>query len=198
MKTRTFYIAIFVLLLLGYLCFWFRAKKTDSETQQSPKVTIIRDTIWQTKVDTFTVQTVTYKKVFVHKDKPTVLIKDTIYIKDTTQVIPARIYRDTLHRKDIDIYSYNLVNGFLLDSKVTYKLKVPKEITVTKTITHPKTYRSGLYVFSEIGGNAKKFDNLSLGLQYNRKGNWFISYRFNLNQINQPTHNIGIGFRIFK
>jgi len=165
-------------------------------TSQTPKITIVKDTVWQTKVDTFKVQTIKYKKVYVHKNDVTNIVKDTIFIKDTTNFIAAKIYRDTLKNTDIEIYNYDLVKGKLLDSQLSYKLKVPREITITKTIEHPKTYRSGLYLFTEIGGNPQTFNNLSFGLQYNRKGKWFASYRLNINQLNQPTHNVGVGYRL--
>ena len=119
-------------------------------------------------------------------------------IKDLSLYEEARVYKDTLSNDDIDIYSYNLLSGNLLDSQLSYKLKVPREITVTKVIEHPNTYRSGLYAFSEIGGNTSTLNNISVGLQYNRKGNWFASYRLNLNAIKRPTHNLGVGVRIFK
>ncbi|CAL2091480.1 conserved protein of unknown function [Tenacibaculum sp. 190524A02b] len=194
-KTEKVLLYVIIGLLITHL-FW---KKKDTTTKnQQPKITIVRDTVWQTKIDTFKVQTVKYKKVYVHKNDVTKIIKDTVFIKDTTNYIAAKIYRDTLNNTDVEIYSYDLVNGKLLDSNLSYKLKVPREITITKTIEHPKTYRSGFYLFSEVGGNTQQFDNLSLGLQYNRKGKWFASYRVNLNTINQPTHNIGFGYRLFK
>lgn len=168
----------------------------QKNTSQTPKITIVKDTVWQTKVDTFKVQTIKYKKVYVHKNDVTNIVKDTIFIKDTTNYVAAKIYRDTLKNADIEIYNYDLIQGKLLDSQLSYKLKVPREITITKTIEHPKTYRSGLYLFSEIGGNPQTFDNLSFGLQYNRKGKWFASYRLNINQLNQPTHNVGVGYRL--
>ncbi|WGH74578.1 hypothetical protein P8625_10805 [Tenacibaculum tangerinum] len=172
-------------------------KRYQKTSPQPPKITVVKDTVWQTKIDTFTVQTVKYQKVYVHKNDLTKVVKDTIFIKDTTNYVAAKIYRDTLKNTDIEIYNYDLVQGKLLDSQLSYKLKVPREITITKTIEHPKTYRSGLYLFSEIGGNTQGFDNLSFGLQYNRQGRWFASYRLNINQFRQPTHNVGVGYRLF-
>ena len=65
-------------------------------TSQTPKITIVKDTVWQTKVDTFKVQTIKYKKVYVHKNDVTNIVKDTIFMKDTTNYVAAKIYRDTL------------------------------------------------------------------------------------------------------
>lgn len=174
----------------------FLPQRYVRERNEHPKITIEKDTVWQTKTDTFKVQTIKYEKVYVHKKDVQKFAKDTTKI-DTTQYQLAKVYNDTLSNNDIDIYSYNLLDGNLLDSRLSYKLKIPREITVTKTIEHPKTYRSGLYLFSEIGGTTQQFDNISLGLQYNRKGNWFASYRLNLINAKQSTHNIGVGVRLF-
>lgn len=188
---------ILLCIILAILVIHVFTKRTTTNHNQKTKITVVKDTVWQTKLDTFKIQTVKYKKVFVHKNDITKIVKDTIFIKDTSNYLDARIYNDTLKNTDIEIYSYNLINGELLKSQVSYKLKIPKEITITKTIEHPKTYRSGLYIFSEVGGNTQAFNNLSFGLQYNRKGKWFTSYRLNINQITQPTHNIGFGLRLF-
>lgn len=169
--------------------------KTNNE---DPKVTLTRDTVWQTKIDTFKVQTVKYKTVYVNKKDVSNIVETKADIKGLSLYEEARVYKDTLSNDDIDIYSYNLLSGNLLDSQLSYKLKVPREITVTKVIEHPKTFRSGLYAFSEIGGNTSSLNNISVGLQYNRKGRWFASYRLNLNTVENPTHNIGIGVRLFK
>ncbi|MDE1205410.1 hypothetical protein [Tenacibaculum larymnensis] len=192
-KTDRLLLGVIIVLLLVNL-FNKRYQKTNPQT---PKITVVKDTVWQTKIDTFKVQTIKYQKVYVYKNDVTNVVKDTIFIKDTTDYVAAKIYRDTLKNADIEIYNYDLVKGKLLDSQLSYKLKVPREITITKTIEYPKTYRSGLYLFTEIGGNPQTFDNLSFGLQYNRKGKWFASYRVNINQLNQLTHNIGLGYRLF-
>lgn len=192
-KTDRLLLGVIIVLLFVNL-FNKRNPKTNPQT---PKITVIKDTVWQTKIDTFKVQTIRYKKVYVHKNDVTKIVKDTIFIKDTANYVAAKIYRDTLKNTDIEIYNYDLVKGKLLDSQLSYKLKVPREITITKTIEYPKTYRSGLYLFSEIGGNPQTFNNLSFGLQYNRKGKWFASYRLNINQGNQPAHNVGVGYRLF-
>ncbi|EDP72839.1 hypothetical protein FBALC1_17097 [Flavobacteriales bacterium ALC-1] len=195
MKTKnTMLIVILGLLLLNL----FNRQCNRIDKKEAPKISIIRDTIWQTKIDTFKVQTTTYKTVYVSKGDTSKIVERLPQKIDTSLFVKARIYRDTLSNNDIDIFSYNLLEGNLLDSEIAYKLKVPREITVTKTIEYPKTYRSGLYVFSEFGGNTNTFDNISLGLQYNRKGKWFVSYRMNLNQLPKPTYNIGVGFRLIK
>ncbi|WP_299883607.1 hypothetical protein [uncultured Lacinutrix sp.] len=190
---------LLLLIILGLVISNLFLKQCDSfKTEEKPKIIIKKDTVWQIKKDTFKVQTIRYKKVYVNKDDVTKVTENKEEIEDISEYKEARAYKDTLSNDDIDIYSYNLLNGDLLDSQLSYKLKVPREITVTKTIEHPKSFRSGLYLFSEIGGNSQVLDNISLGLQYNRKGNWFASYRLNINSFKQPTHNLGVGVRLFK
>lgn len=185
--------------ILGLLLFnLFNRQCSSLKPNDEPKISIVRDTVWQTKTDTFKVQTTVYKTVYAKKTNVSKITESIPKNTDTIQYIKAKMYRDTLRNKDIDIYSYSLLEGNLLDSNLSYKLKVPREITVTKIIEHPKTFRSGLYVFSELGGNTNTFNNLSLGLQYNRKGKWIVSYRVNLNKLQQPTHNIGLGVRLLK
>ncbi|WP_460220373.1 hypothetical protein [Psychroserpens sp. MEBiC05023] len=189
-----------LLIILTIIIFNLLTKQcvSNPSDRQTPKVTIVRDTIWQIKVDTFKVQTLRYKTVYVDRDNPTTINETRSNAKDASKLVEAKVYKDTLSNDDIDIFSFNLVEGNLLDSEISYKLKLPREITVTNTIEYPKTYRSGLYFFSEIGGNQTRFDNISFGIQYNRKGKWFVSYRANLNQLQQPTHNVGVGVRLFK
>ncbi len=194
MKIKTEKIALY--LILGLLISNIFIKGCTTPKSNAPKTIVVRDTIWKTKIDTFKIQTIKYEKVYVSKNNKTKIVRDTLFLKDPTQFIAAKVYRDTLQNEELEMYSYNLVKGELLDSSLSYKLKVPKEILITKTIEYPKTFRSGLYLFSEIGGNTKTFDNLSLGMQYNRKGEWFVSYRVNLNGL-KPTHNIGVGWRLF-
>jgi hypothetical protein len=174
--------------------------ESDIQNNLEPTVTIVRDTIWQTKFDTLHIETTKFEYVYipnVNSSNERKLFKETISLEEKELFTKGKLYQDTLQTDDIDIFTYNLVDGTLIDSKFSYKLKVPREITVTKTIEYPKTYKSGLYVFGEIGGNKQQFDNLSVGLQYQNKGKWFASYRVNLNQIQATTHNIGVGIRLW-
>ena len=189
---------VLLYLLLVFVVFNTLKQCSHKIQPETPKVTVVRDTIWQTRVDTFKVQTLRYKTVYVNNEDIADIIEMPSETRTPEQYSEAREYKDTLSNEDIDIYSYNLLKGELLQSELSYKLKVPREITVTKTIEYPKTYRSGLYLFSEVGGNTNTFDNLSLGLQYNRKGQWFVSYRINMNELSQPTHHLGVGIRVFK
>lgn len=193
-------ILLVVIIILVWYSTLMKACESDIEIQTQPTVTIVKDTIWQTKIDTLRIETTKFQQVYIPvagTQTQRKNFKEEISIKETKQFTEGKLYKDTLQTDDIDIYTYNLVDGTLIDSKFSYQLKVPREVTITKTIEHPKTYKSGLYIFSEIGGNKLKFDNLSLGLQYQNKGKWFASYRINLNQISAVTHNVGIGVRLW-
>lgn len=184
-----------VVVLLLYVASIKRCKQTPI---RQPKITIVKDTIWQTKIDTLHIETTKYQKVYIpietHKKGD---FKEKITLPEKEKYTEAKLYKDTLRTDDIDIFTHNLIKGNLVDSKLSYKLKVPREITITKTIEHPPTYRSGLYVFGEAGGNKSQFSNISLGLQYQHKGKWFAAYRVNFNELPTPTHNVGIGFRLW-
>ena len=173
---RLLFLAI-IGILMGSL---FVKRCAPISNTSNPIVTTVSDTLWQVKRDTFKVNTVHYKTVYVNpEDVSDILLENTVDPL-SHQYEEARSYRDTLSNDDIDIYSYNLVKGELLDNKLSYDLKIPRQVTVTKTIKHPPSYRSGFYLFGEAGGNPQTLDNLSMGLQYNRKGKWFVSYRYNL------------------
>ncbi|WP_430411010.1 hypothetical protein [Kordia sp.] len=193
---------ILLVVIIGFLWYNMLLKSCESDVNISPQptITIVKDTIWQTKIDTLHVETTKFEYVYIPvkgTKEEQKNFKKEITTAETALFKQGKLYKDTLRTDDIDIFTHNLVDGTLIDSKFSYKLKVPREITITKTIEHPKTYKSGLYVFGEIGGNKTQFDNLSLGLQYQNKGKWFASYRVNLNQIQSTTHNIGVGVRLW-
>jgi len=111
LKIITYVLIIFILNV------WGLRSCLTKPIQTEPKITIVTDTIYQTKIDTFKIQTTKYEKVYVNKYNYET-IKDTIYI-DTLNTISAKVYKDTLTNNDIDIYSYNLVDGRLLNSRLS-------------------------------------------------------------------------------
>ncbi|WP_046743433.1 hypothetical protein [Kordia zhangzhouensis] len=193
-----------ILLIIVIFLVWYstllKACDTEVEIQPQPIVTIVKDTIWQTKIDTLRIETTKFETVYIpsitaNRDRTS--FKKEITQTEATMFTKGKLYKDTLHTEDVDIFTYNLVDGILLDSKLSYKLKVPKQVTITKTIEHPKTYKSGFFVFGEIGGNTSTFNNLSIGLHYQHQGKWFTSYRVNVNNVQAITHNLGVGFRLW-
>jgi hypothetical protein len=193
---------ILLVVIIGLIWYSMLLKSCESDTgfNPAPTVTIVKDTIWQTKIDTLHIETTKFENVYIpiaNSNEDREHFKKEITLKEKEQFTEGKLYKDTLRTDDIDIFTHNLVDGTLIDSQFSYQLKVPREITITKTIEHPKTYKSGWYVFGEMGGNQHQFDNLSVGLQYQNKGKWFASYRVNLNQVQNTTHNIGVGIRLW-
>ena len=150
-----------LLLFIVKLC---TTNKTTVKTITNTKTSIV----YTSKRDSVKLDTSKYKKVLVYKDNPTKILTDTLYIKDSTKYKSVKSYKDTISNKEIDIYSNSLIDGELLSGQISYRLKI-KEIIKTKTIEYPRTYRSGLYIFTETN-----LENLSLGMQYNREGKWFV------------------------
>ncbi|WP_298417852.1 hypothetical protein [uncultured Kordia sp.] len=193
---------ILLVIIIGLLWYSLLLKSCESDIgiKAEPTITIVRDTIWQTKIDTLHIQTTKFEYVYIPKigsNEERKNFKKEITLEEKKQFIEGKLYKDTLRTEDIDIFTHNVVDGTLIESKFSYKLKVPREITITKTIEHPKTYRSGFYVFGEVGGNKNQFNNLSLGVQYQHQGKWFASYSVNLNQIQSTSHNVGVGVRLW-
>lgn len=95
--------------------------------------------------------------------------------QDTTQCNKIRIYTDSTSDKNITIYLKDTVQGYLLGTKPTYKLKVPLIINNTDSIKVPTLYpptfqlQGGLVLGSqlfapEVGVSYKRH---TLGLGYN-------------------------------
>ncbi|MDH7447693.1 hypothetical protein [Aquimarina sp. 2201CG14-23] len=194
---------LIVIVLFVYILAQRQCGSRNIAVPEKPQITIVKDTVYQVKIDTFYLQTTKYNTVFVPKinndDDVMASVRTEQEISQAEKHLyeEARTYTDTLYNEDIEIYSYSLLKGELLKNNLSYKLKVPREIRTTTTIEHASKYKSGLYGFGEVGGNQNQFNNISLGLQYNRRGKWFVSYRMNFNQLSNVTHNIGIGIRIY-
>ena len=201
MKTN-YTIRVLLILVIGLILYALSVTRCSREKNDvMPRVEIIRDTIWQNKIDTIKIETVKYKTVYipkyVEKEKPIVVYEEEdieeqyAYLYDE-----AKVYQDTISNQDFDLYTKSIVKGELIDSEISYKLKVPRTITERKTIHYPSVSKSHIYTFGEIGGNKTQFDNISIGMLYNHKSNWFASYSVNLIELNNITHNIGLGFRL--
>ncbi len=200
--TKEKILILLIVILLGYILNQRQCNRINDMHVGKPKITVVRDTIWQTKVDTFRVQTEKFKTVYVPladnaQEREIIVREEREVMKQEKHLFQeAREYRDTLQNENVEIYSYGLIKGELLKANLSYKLKVPREISTTKIIEYPSRYRSGLYAFGEAGGNQQQFDNISIGLQYNRKGKWFVSYRLNFNELSNTTHNVSFGIRL--
>ena len=76
---------IILYIILGLLTFNVLNKQCSMpKSTEIPKVSVVRDTIWQTKTDTFKIQTVKYNTVYVDTTDVSIII-DT---NRETQIVP--------------------------------------------------------------------------------------------------------------
>ena len=112
----------------------------------------------------------------------------------------VRWYADSLRIDSTSIVYYSdTVLGKKLTYRLTYKgkpyVKIIKESIHDSTIyiEKSKIYTHGLYAIADVGGNLAQF-NYSIGADYISKKKWSAGYRYG---INQKTHNIKIGYKLF-
>ena len=153
------------------------------------EVIVKTDTIWTTKTDTFRMNTQTFKTVYIPKS-------DTVYQNLGLPRYPVKLYEDTLTSKDVTIYSQQYIDGELIDGILSYKLHVPKIVETIRVKEESKVIKSNLYAFGEIGGRSLGPEEVSFGLLYTHRSKWMISYRMGLSPTYNPTHHIGVGYRI--
>ena len=158
-------------------------------TNHLPQVEVKTDTLWQTKVDTLRLQTTTYKQVYL-------TVHDTIEKEIRIDSVLVNMYLDTLHTKDISIYSKQFISGRLIKGELNYKLYVPKEIIKTQTAYIPMQPKSNLSIYAEVGGLVTGNENLGVGLIYNNKNRWLVTGRINTLPVHKPSYHFGIGYRL--
>ena len=110
-----------------------------------------------------------------------------------------RTYADSVEDENQTLYYTAKVVGRLDSIKLDYKLKIPLRINTTTTITNTRIDtlvrepKWQMFVGSEVGGSAAKF-NISVGADLLvRKVS--VGYRYGLLD---ETHNIKVGYRLFK
>ncbi len=166
---------------------------TIPTTYQKPNiessVIVKTDTVWTTKVDTFTLNTNAYKTVYITK-------KDTVFKSSEFVNYPIKLYEDTLASTDVTIYSKQYVNGELINGTLSYTLHIPKVIETVKIKEVSTIVKNNLYAFGEVGGRSLMTPNASVGLLYTHQSKWMLSYRMGLAPIYKPTHHIGVGYRL--
>lgn len=123
---------------------------------------------------------------------------DTIKQADTTWNADLcnfeRTYNDSTANDSITIYSKIQTVGILKSQQLSYRWKAPsitKETFRTDTLIRPNKWQ--FFVNTEVGGNNEQF-NASLGadLVYKKAE---VGYRYDLVQ---KTHNVKVGYRLFK
>lgn len=154
-----------------------RIKNYKNITKSDTTIVYTSDTIWS--IDT----------IFVYNQTPT--LTDSIYIYEPDSVLCnyIREYQDTIDDTNITIYTTDLVKGKLLESGLSYKLKVPikildsVKITINNTIEPKIQLYTGLTLSKNIIAPMIGIQKNSLSLQggYNileKQPVIFIGYKF--------------------
>lgn len=128
--------------------------------------------------------------IYVYIKSP--ILKDSIYIyePDTSLCNYIREYQDTINDTNITIYTNDVVKGKLLESKISYRLKVPIKITdsVKTTITKTVEPKYQIYAGATL---SKNIIAPMLGVQ---KNSLYLQGGFNLID-KQPI--IGLNYRFY-
>lgn len=117
---------------------------------------------------------------------------DTIY--DGSLCEFKRTYKDTVSNDTVDVFVWTRTVGLIESQQVSYALKLPKiEKTIHRTDTLIRPNKWDLYIGGEIGGSKTSF-NISPYVGVRVKD---VSYQYRYGILDK-THNIGIGYKIFK
>lgn len=146
-------------------------------------------------------QDTVHDTVEIKTPAPRAIIKNYVTVKDFNRYCDSlRYYVDTVR---IDSTSYIVARDSIVGKKLWTQyvyLGVPYtkliEKTIKDSIVHSvmvPSWRSGLFLQGEIGGNETSF-NYSVGASFISKKKWSAGYRYG---INQRTHNLSLGLRIF-
>ena len=143
---------------------------------------------------------------------PPTIIRDTVeipadpvikwktkYIDSPVEYPEPTIREDSLSNDELTIFVKDSLQGILFDRMIGYRLKVPKTVTITETVTekvpfpYPQNvYRpsEGVYLGAGIGGGSTfayslgvgyGFSNHRIGGEYLRFGetnNWMVKYSY--------------------
>ena len=189
-------LALFVLLFMNNLTLKKRSPNIEK---------VVYDTIYIKKIDSLSKLFKSYKNmkpqivyVKVKDDQIARISKQEAIIENTQDIAPNVIelkeYKDTLSNKEITIFSTILTDGKIYQSDIKYELKYP---VIEKTLTPKRKNKSGLFLYSGIGGSKTQFDNLEIGLQYIHQNKWLVGYGINTLANGSPTHQVKFGIKIF-
>jgi len=202
MKIRDIKIEHIIILILLLLLFAHKLRKTPTNTVETR---IERDTVMVRKMDSIHKLFKAYKnvkpKVVYVKSSEDVLKRISEYearlnsLKPGEEVLQLNEYKDTLQNKDITIYSTVLTDGKVFENKIKYDFKYP--VITETTIEEVKTPKSGLFMYSGVGGNSTELSAINIGVQYVHKNKWFVGYGVNLKNTPSPTHQIQFGVKLF-
>ncbi|MGH1338732.1 MAG: hypothetical protein ACRBFS_21640 [Aureispira sp.] len=115
---------------------------------------------------------------------------------DTTEDLPAHLYRDSIEDANQTIYTSVTVRGELLASQTSYQLKIPT--VVTKTIETTKTIQkpiSSLVLTGGVGVTHQNTMNVAAGLQFTSAKGWIVGYEYDF--VHQA-HEVKLGLPIYQ
>jgi len=202
MKIRDIKIEHIIILILVLLLFANKLRRTPTNTVTTR---VERDTVMIHKMDSIHklfkgYKNVTPKIVYV-KTNEDILKRITENqasldaLKPGEEVLQLNEYKDTLQNKDITIYSTVLTDGKVYENKLKYDFKYP--IVTETTIEKVKIPKSGMFIYSGVGGNSTELSAINVGVQYVHKNNWFVGYGINLKNTPKPSHQIQFGVKLF-
>lgn len=188
---------ITILGLMAYIIFLQQCKSnpTNNLTKELlPDTTIVVDTLMP-------------KPIIVQMPRQTIPEPIIIYIDSSQQIVPAsqinpvehetaQLYQDSIEDENLTLYYKSMVQGKLLDYNLNYKLKVPKQITQTITITKPIPMPAySLWFNTGTGINPNGFASLTFGLQFISKKGWSLGYGYD---VLQNQHELTLGVQLWR
>jgi len=149
---------------------------------------VILDTLWPDTV---------FKNIIVEVPGPVRTIPVTVF--DSSACRFTRVYADSLVDSNLVITYRDSIVGILLDKKISYRLKGPLRVELTRTIIDSipfmvKVPANGIYGSVEAGFDKLLPINLSIGADFLSKKRWGAGYRYDFLQ---RTHNVSGKLRLF-
>ncbi len=181
-----------ILVLFVVVCILLLLRSCDGKVEKTVNQ---NDTTYVTKIDTVypAPDTITFAPIHLTVYKK---IRDTVNLEVCKYI---NIYKDSLSDPNLVIYYTDSVKGQLLDKQLSYKLKVPKTITITerefinKYITTNKE-KTTIYGGVMLGATAKgQITNLLPVITLKYKKN-LLYYGYG---IFDQSHNVGVSVKLF-
>lgn len=184
-----------ILGLFAYVIFLQQCKQGSSwsnEQEFRADTTIVMDTILPAPVIVQLPRQAVPKPMIIYVDSFKNVVESELI--DTSKHMAAQLYKDSLEDDNLTLYYESLVDGQLLQNKLNYKLKIPKQITKTIRINTPVPMpTNGLFLNTGVGGNVNTFSSLTVGLQFVSKKGWALGYDYD---VLQNVHQVRLGVRL--
>lgn len=188
---------LIILGLFGYILFLQQCNPSNQHPTQWTKDTIIQ-------LDTILPAPVVVQMSAAPIPPPTIIYIDSTQKQPTPVVVeqtdkaamPVHQYQDSLNDENLTIYYDAVVEGKLLQNKLDYQLKIPKQITKTITIKEPTPVpTNALLLTGGAGINSTGLSSVLVGMQFVSKRGFAVGYEYDILQNN---HQIKLGVRLFQ